>query len=94
MKIKIKFISRIESIQEEYSSHHYYKFRLYLKNHGADDEDEHINVESNVQYHANNEVGEPRFITRRKTSRKLDNIYVSTAKGSNTNNINNNHTLI
>ena len=40
----------------EKNSHHYYKFHLYPKNDGDDDEDEHINVESDVQSHEHDEV--------------------------------------
>ena len=61
---------------------------------GDDDEDEHINVKSDVKYHNDDEVGERRCITRGKTSRQLDNIHGSTEKGSNTNKTRNNHTLI
>ena len=50
-------------------------------NDGDDDEDEHINVESDLQSCENYEVGEPMCTTRGKTPGQLYSIHVSNAQG-------------
>ena len=50
-------------------------------NDGDDDEDEHINVESDLQSCENYEVGEPMCTTRGKTPGQLYIIHVSNAQG-------------
>ena len=51
-------------------------------------------MESYVQSHENNEVVEPRYITRGETPGQLGKIHGSAAQGSNPNKSNNIHTMI